>query len=127
MASELSVNLEQDLTEITNLIWGYMDKKYISQIKVELDGYRRDCEVHLCKEAQLLKAMIPFMPQESKLLQCIVDLIVYNDMIEQGFRKHSELQSLYRDDNQEREKVKKLMYKLILFKLIMTIEQVSEK
>ena len=61
---DMMVNLEQDLTEIAGLIWGYMDKKYISHIKEELDMYRQSCEQNLCKEGQLLRAMIPFAPGE---------------------------------------------------------------
>lgn len=120
---DLVVNLEQDLTEIAGLIWGYMDKKYISQMKQQLDGYRQSCEQNLCKEAQLLRAMMPFMPQESKLLQTVVDTIIYNDMIEKSFEEHEELSRLYRDENKERENLKKLMYKLILFKLVTAIEK----
>ncbi len=120
---DLMVNLEEDLTEIATLIWTYMDKKYISHIKQELDMYRQGCEENLCKEGQLLKAMIPFMPGESKLLQIILDLMIYNDMIEKSFEEHKELTSLYRDENQEKEKIKKLMYKLIMFKLVTAIEK----
>ncbi len=121
----LAINLEQDLAEIAGLIWGYMDKKYISQMKRQLDGYRQSCEQNLCKEAQLLRAMVPFMPEESKLLQTVVDAIIYNDMIEKSFEEHAELGSLYRDENKDRENLKKLMYKLVLFKLVTAIERGS--
>lgn len=117
------VNIEQDLAEIAGLIWGYMDKKYISQMKRQLDGYRQSCEENLCKEAQLLRAMIPFMPEESKLIQLVVDAIIYNDMIEKGLEEHEELGRLYRDENKERENLKKLVYKLVLFKLVTAIEK----
>ena len=117
------VNIEQDLAEIAGLIWGYMDKKYISQMKRQLDGYRQSCEENLCKEAQLLRAMIPFMPEESKLIQMVVDAIIYNDMIEKGLEEHEELGRLYRDENKERENLKKLVYKLVLFKLVTAIEK----
>lgn len=119
----LIVNLEQDLNEITKLIWAYMDAKYIKYLKKELDGFRVECNNNLGKEAQLMRAMIPFAPEASKILQFIVDAMVYNDMIERSFEKHQELAVLYRDENSEMEKVKKLMYKLILFKLITTIEK----
>lgn len=117
------VNLEQDLAEIAGLIWGYMDKKYISQMKRQLDGYRQSCEENLCKEAQLLRAMIPFMPEESKLIQMVVDAIIYNDMIEKGLEEHQELGNLYRDENKDKENLKKLVYKLVLFKLVTAVEK----
>lgn len=117
------VNLEQDLTEIAGLIWGYMDKKYISQMKRQLDGYRQSCEENLSKEAQLLRSVIPFMPEESKMIQMIVDAIIYNDMIERGLEEHQELGRLYRDENKDKENLKKLVYKLVLFKLVTAIEK----
>lgn len=122
---DMMVNLEQDLTEIAGLIWGYMDKKYISHIKEELDMYRQSCEQNLCKEGQLLRAMIPFAPGESKLLQTVLDIIIYNDMIEKSFEEHQELSRLYRDENEDRQQLKKLMYKLILFKLVTAVEKGS--
>nr|WP_302598639.1 hypothetical protein [uncultured Cellulosilyticum sp.] len=122
---ELTVNLEQDLNEISALIWGYMDKKYISQFRQRLSGYRSECENNLCREAELLRAVMPFMPEQKRLLQFIVDAIIYNDMIEKSFNEHKELQDLYRDDNKEKEQLKKLMYKLIAFKLMTAIEKGS--
>lgn len=122
---ELTVNLEQDLNEISALIWGYMDKKYITQLRTKLNGYRNECEANLCKEAELIRAMMPFMPEQKKMLQFMVDAIIYNDMIEKSFGEHKELQELYRDNNKEKEQLKKLMYKLIAFKLMTAIEKGS--
>ena len=122
---EVAINLEQDLNEISSLIWGYMDKKYLIQFRQKLNGYRKECEVNLCKEAQLMRAMMPFMPEQKKLLQFIVDLIIYNDMIEKTFNEHTGLRNLYRDDSKEKEQVKKLLYKLIAFKLVTAIEKSS--
>ena len=79
----------------------------------------------MCKEGQLIKAMIPFVSEKAPLLQNVVDLIVYNDMIEKSFQKHSDLSKLYRDDNADKQEVKKLMYKLVLFKFITMIENKS--
>lgn len=123
--NELTVNLEQDLNEISALIWGYMDKKYITQLRQKLNGYRSECEENLCKEAELIRAVMPFMPEQKNLLQFVVDAIIYNDMIERSFSEHKELQGLYRDNNKEKEQVKKLMYKLIAFKLMTAIEKGS--
>lgn len=124
---EISFNLEQDLNEIAQLIRGYMDEKYIGALKNKLNGYRGECESHLCKEAQLVQALIPFLPKESNLLQLIVDAMVYNDMIEKCLVTSKELSSLYRDENKEKESLKKLAYKLILFKLITIIENIDVK
>ncbi|MBU3803725.1 MAG: hypothetical protein H9872_03050 [Candidatus Cellulosilyticum pullistercoris] len=124
---EIVLNFEQDLNEIAGLIWGYMDQKYIRVIKSKIDGYRGECEANLCKEAQLLQALMPFLPEESNILQMIIDALIYNDVIDKSLEEHQELSTLYRDENKERQQIKKLVYKLIMFKLIKTIENVSEK
>lgn len=121
--NELSINLEEDLSEIAKLIRGYMDEKYICTLRNKLDGYRNECESHLCKEAQLIQAIIPFMPAEQRFLQLIIDAMVYSDMIDKCFMESKELSSLYRDENKEKESLKKLVYKLIIFKLITSIEK----
>lgn len=123
--NELIVNLEQDLNEISAMIWAYMDKKYIGQLRTKLNGYRNECEANLCKEAELIRAVMPFMPEQKKILQFMVDAIIYNDMIEKSFGEHEELQELYRDDNKEKEQLKKLLYKLIAFKLMTAVEKGS--
>ena len=122
---EVAINLEQDLNEISNLIWGYMDKKYLTDFRHKLNGYRKECEANLCKEAELMRAMIPFMPEQKNVLQLIIDAIVYNDMIEKSFNEYTDLQNLYRDENQEKQKAKKLLYKLIAFKIITAVEKGS--
>jgi len=122
---ELNFNLEEDLNEIAGLIRGYMDEKYIGTLKGRLEGYRSECESNMCKEAQLIQAIIPFMPGESQMLQLIVDAMVYNDMIDKCFMKNKELTSLYRDENKEKENLKKLVYKIIIFKLITTVERLN--
>ena len=124
---EIILNFEQDLNEIAGLIWAYMDQKYISAIKNKIDGYRGECEANLCKEAQLMQALMPFLPEENHVLQMLVDALVYNDVIDKSLEEHKELTTLYRDENKERQQLKKLVYKLIMFKLIKTIEDISAK
>ena len=121
----LPINIERDLDEIAALIWGYMDKTYISQFKTKIEGYRSECESHLGREAQLIKALIPFMPEEKPILKFILDAILYNDMIEKSFKEYEHLDSLYRDENKEREQLKKVTYKLIMYKLMTAIERGS--
>ena len=104
-----------------------MDEKYICTLKNKLDGYRSECESNLGKEAQLIQALMPFLPNERYYLQLVVDAMVYNDMIERFFSVNKEVSTLYRDDNKERETLKKLAYKLIAFKLITAIEKMNVK
>lgn len=122
---QITLNFEEDLNEIVGLIWNYMDQKYISAIKNKLDGYRGECEANLCKEAQLMQALMPFLPGESHILQLIIDALIYNDVIDRSLEEHEEFAVLYRDENAERQQLKKLVYKLIMFKLIKTIEDIS--
>lgn len=124
--NELTVNLEQDLNEISGLIWKYMDDKYLREFKNKIQVYKQNARQNMSKEAQFLQALIPFMPNESKVLDKMLEAVIYNDMIEKGFTEYKELSTLYRDENKEREQIKKLMYKLILFKLIQVIESVSK-
>lgn len=124
---EIALNFEQDLNEIAGLIWAYMDQKYISAIKNKIDGYRGECEANLCREAQLMQALMPFLPEESHILQMLIDALVYNDVIDKSLEEHKEFATLYRDENKERQQLKKLVYKLIMFKLIKTIENISAK
>ena len=123
--NEIALNVEQDLNEISRLIWDYVDKKYIVTLKGKLDGYRSECEGNLCKEAQLLQAIMPFMPEERGVLQLMIDAIVYNDVIEKSLEEHHELQRFYRDENKKNEQIKKLVYKLVMVKLIQMVENVS--
>ena len=98
---EMILNFEQDLNEIAGLIWTYMDQKYISAIKNKIDGYRGECEANLCKEAQLMQALMPFLPEENRVLQMLIDALVYNDVIDKSLEEHKELTTLYRDENKE--------------------------
>lgn len=121
------MNIEQDLNEMSRLIWNYIDEKYIGVIKHKVDGYRSECQGNLCKEAQLIQAMMPFLPEQRNILQLILDAMIYNEVIERSLEEHKELGSFYRDENKEREQLKKLVYKLVMVKLIRTIEDMSEK
>lgn len=125
--NEVVFNLDEDLNEISHLIKAYIDEKYIGTLKSTLGGYRTECEHNLCKEAQLIQALIPFLPNESGLLELVVSAMVYNDMIEKCFGASSELSSLYRDENKQHQEIKKLAYKVILFKLITMIEKMPVK
>ncbi|MBQ1274114.1 MAG: hypothetical protein U0L26_06530 [Cellulosilyticum sp.] len=124
---EIIMNIEQDLNEMSRLIWNYIDEKYIGVIKHKVDGYRSECQGNLCKEAQLIQAMMPFLPEQRNILQLILDAMIYNEVIERSLEEHKELGSFYRDENKEREQLKKLVYKLVMVKLIRTIEDMSEK
>ena len=124
---EIIMNIEQDLNEMSRLIWNYIDEKYIGVIKHKVDGYRSECQGNFCKEAQLIQAMMPFLPEQRNILQLILDAMIYNEVIERSLEEHKELGSFYRDENKEREQLKKLVYKLVMVKLIRTIEDMSEK
>lgn len=125
--NEIALNIEEDINEISRLVWGYIDQKYIGNIRNKIRGYRSECETNLCKEAQLIQAVMPFMPEERGILQLIVDAMVYNDVIEKSLEEHHELETFYRDENKEREQLKKLAYKLVMVKLIQMVEEMGPK
>ncbi|MBE6023857.1 MAG: hypothetical protein E7231_11615 [Cellulosilyticum sp.] len=122
---EIMLSMEQDLNEISKLIWNYIDEKYIGSFRHTINGYRSECESNLGKEAQLIQAIMPFLPDEKGILQLILDAMMYNDLIDRSLREHQELTTFYRDENKEREQIKKLACKLIMVKLIKTIEDMN--
>ena len=124
---EIVASIEQDLNEMSRLIWGYIDEKYIGMLKHKVDGYRSECQANLCKEAQLVQAIMPFLPEQRNILQLILDAMIYNEVIERSLEEHQELTSFYRDENKEREQLKKFVYKLVMVKLIKTVEDMSKK
>lgn len=121
----VTIHLEEDLTEIGKMIWQYLDNKYIIALKEEVKEYRSICESHLGKEAYLIQAIMPFLPQEKQLFEWIMQVILYNSMIDIATMNHQELRNLYRDKNPEKERFKRLVYKLIMVKLLMMLEQLD--
>ena len=123
---EITLQIQEDLNEMSRLVWDYLDKKYVSMLWKKLDGYRSECAINECKEAQLLQAIMPFLPEQKKVLGLIVDVLTYNQVIERSMQDHESILSLLRDENKEKEDLKKLLYKVIMIKALMTMEQMKQ-
>ena len=52
----------------------------MSMIWNKVDGYRNEGEIKECKEAQLLQAIMPFLPEQKKMLGLLVDVLTHNLM-----------------------------------------------
>ena len=123
---EITLQIQEDINEISRLVWDYLDKKYMSMIWNKVDGYRNEGEIKECKEAQLLQAIMPFLPEQKKMLGLLVDVLTYNQVIEKSMEEHEGISSLLRDNNKEKEDIKKLLYKVIMIKALMTVEQMKQ-
>lgn len=76
------INLKRDLQEVTTFIQDYIDATYLSQIHSQINTYRRQCEETPCKEAQLLKAVVPFIEGENKeKFSNLIEIMTYSQMI----------------------------------------------
>ena len=123
---EIASQIQEDINEISRLVWDYLDKKYMNMIYNKVDGYRNEGAISECKEAQLLQAMMPFLPEQKKMLGVLVDVLTYNQVIEKSIEEHEGTSSLLRDSNKEKEDIKKLLYKVIMIKALMTVEQMKQ-
>ena len=123
---EIASQIQEDINEISRLVWDYLDKKYMSMIYNKVDGYRNEGTISECKEAQLLQAIMPFLPEQKKMLGVLVDVLTYNQVIEKSIEENEGISSLLRDSNREKEDIKKLLYKVIMIKALMTVEQMKQ-
>ena len=123
---EIASQIQEDINEISRLVWDYLDKKYMSMIYNKVDGYRNEGAISECKEAQLLQAIMPFLPEQKKMLGVLGDVLTYNQVIERSIEEHEGISSLLRDNNKEKEDIKKLLYKVIMIKALMTVEQMKQ-
>ena len=123
---EITLQIQEDMNEISRLVWDYLDKKYMRMIWNKVDGYRNEGAIKECKEAQLLQAIMPFLPEQKKMLGLLVDVLTYNQVIEKSMEEHEGISSLLRDNDKEKEDLKKLLYKVIMIKALMTVEQMKQ-
>ena len=122
-ANSLTLDIQKDINEISTLVWEYIQAKYITKLKRKINGYRKEAECSLSKEAQLLKSMIPFIPEQKELFTQILDLIIYNDIIERSLKEYDCFSCFYLDDNKELERIKKIVYKLLIFYIIIAVDK----
>ena len=124
---KIGLQIEEDINEISRLIWDYFDKKYIGMLLNKVDGYRSQCNMNECKEAQLIQAIVPFLPDQRKMLGKVVDLLMYNQVVEKSIEDHESINTFFRDEDKDKEEIKKILFKIIMIKALMTIDQVKQQ
>ena len=124
---KIGLQIEEDINEISRLIWDYFDKKYIGMLLNKVDGYRSQCNMNECKEAQLIQAIVPFLPDQRKMLGKVVDLLMYNQVVEKSIEEHESINTFFRDEDKEKEEIKKILFKIIMIKALMTIDQIKQQ
>ena len=60
------IDLERDKKEIKQLIYRYIEQTYVEEINKELCVCRERCERYPCKEARVLGAIAPTLPDEKR-------------------------------------------------------------
>lgn len=117
-----TVDIERDLNQIVNLIEEYVDKTYLLHLQNQINHYRKQCENSLCREAQLLRALIPFMPEQETILQKIVEFMIYNEILERGIDDFKQLNHMFRTEDLKKDPLKMFLYKTVFLRLILYIE-----
>ncbi len=76
--------MDRDIEEILKLITDYIRLTYISEIEEAIAECQLENIVALPKEAQLMLAFIPFMPDDSRdILEDIAEVFKYEQVIRQ--------------------------------------------
>ncbi len=109
-----AIDLKRDLKEITTFIQDYVDTTYLSQIHDQINTYKRQCQEKPCKEAQLLKAIVPFVEEENKeQFSSLIDMITYSQMIQTMLPNYSHNPLFSRGEN-EKDNPNDFMHQAIL-------------
>ncbi|MGL4737755.1 MAG: hypothetical protein ACRCW2_09915 [Cellulosilyticaceae bacterium] len=122
----LRVDIDRDLGEIMKLITKYMEKTYIKEIEKEMLECARKCEHNQTKEVELLRALIPFVPEEKQeTMEQVVKMMVYDQIVKQTLPKLITLQQM-RGEGESKSldsKGKELVGSFILYKLLFNLEK----
>lgn len=119
----INLNLQEDLNEISKMVWKYLDDKYIEALREEIKECQKVCNANLGKEALLIQSLIPFMPQEKQVFDMMIQVIQYNNVIDVLIGKYPQLKTLYKDENPEFERFKRLAFKMVVMKLMTMLEK----
>lgn len=122
----LRINIDRDLSEISKLIKTYMTKTYINDLTKEVFRCEEQCKGHLSREAQLIEALIPFMPDDKKLVLDQVRRMMRYEQVAEVMLPRLISQAApnaagMRQDNSE-QFIKETIVKVLLFKIMSTIE-----
>lgn len=122
----LRINIDRDLNEISKLIKSYMTKTYINDLTKEVFRCEQQCRGNMSKEAQLIEALIPFMPDDKKLvLDQVRKMMRYEQVAEVMLPRligqgTPPIAGMRQDSNEQF--IKETIVKVLLFKIMSTIE-----
>ena len=123
------IDLKRDLQQVTTLIQEYVDTTYLSQIHKQINTYRKQCEEAPCKEAQLLRAVVPFIEDENKeRFSNLIEMMTYSQMI-QAMLPHYSSKGLFARGEEESESddyMHQAILALFLYKAIRWAEEYKE-
>ncbi|MHC1748505.1 MAG: hypothetical protein AB9856_09005 [Cellulosilyticaceae bacterium] len=120
----LNIDIDRDVEAILNLIYEYMDKTYIGDLEEHVNFYRKDYSKDQSKEAELLKALVPFVPEDKqKVVEDVSDIFRYEHILRKAVPSAIGVRSgkNYDKDNKD-EVLNQLIVKIILYKLLLNIE-----
>lgn len=120
----LNIDIDRDVEAILNLIYEYMDKTYIEDLEHHVDLYRKSYDKDQSKESELLKALVPFMPEDKqKPMEELSDVFRYEHILRKAVPSAIGKRdgSGFNKDNKD-EIFNQLIVKIILYKLLLKIE-----
>ncbi len=120
--NELTSIFQEDASAIAELVWGYLDDKYLSGLRVKIAEYKEQVQKAPTNEIMLLDAITPYMREQEFTIMKVIELLTYNAIIDKILEDYTGIQSIYRDSNPEIEKLKKLAFKIVAYKLIVFVE-----
>lgn len=119
----LRVNIDRDLNEISKLIKSYMTKTYIDDLTKEVYRCEQQCKGNMSREAQLVEALIPFLPDEKKgVLNEVSKLLRYEQVASVMLPRlvgKTYVEGMRQENDQF---IKETIMKVLLFKIMSTLE-----
>lgn len=120
----LNVDIDRDLNEILKLVTKYMEKTYIKEIEREMLDCARRSEHNQTKEVELLRAIIPFVPEEKQApMEQVVKMMIYNQIVKQTLPKLITTTPMRGESKGIDGMSKELVGSFILFKLLFNLEE----
>lgn len=122
----LRVDIERDFNEILKLITTYMEKTYIKEIEREMLECARKCEHNQTKEVELLRALIPFVPEDKQeTMEQVVKMMIYQQIVGQTLPRLISVGGARNShENKALDEVsKELVGSFILYKLLFNLEK----
>lgn len=119
----LNIDIDRDLNEILKMVSKYMEKTYIKEIEKEMLECARKCEHNQTKEVELMRAIIPFIPEDKQgPIEQVVKIMIYDQIVRQTLPKLISMPGS-RSDGKNNIISKELVGSFILYKLLFNLEK----